>query len=246
MPAVQRQVDIGNKILQALPQYEFSRLVEHLERVHLEKGEVIYMAGDTLRFAYFPINGLLSLVSTTEKEAASIELAQVGNEGMVGLTVITKTRTIPYDVTVPVATDAWKIKVEVLQEEFDRREGLHDLTLAYVNMLMTQISQSSICHRFHTLEEALSNWLLVVRVRVNSNTLNLTQELISNALGVPRTGVTVAAGSLQRAGLIRYSRGKIVILDPAKLEDKACECYRIIRDNINQFPNGSSASPSQS
>lgn len=242
MPAVQRQFDIGNKILRALPQHEFSRLVQHLERVHLEKGEVVYRVGDTIRYAYFPLNGLLSLVSITET-GESIELAMVGNEGMAGLAMITKTRTISYDITVPVATDAWRIKVEVLQEEFDRREGLHDLMLSYVNMLMTQISQSSICHRFHTLEEALSNWLLVVRVRVNSNTLNLTQELISNALGVPRTGVTMAAGSLQKAGLIRYSRGKIVILDPAKLEDKACECYRIIRDNINEFPNGSSASP---
>jgi len=243
MPAVQRQVDIGNKILRALPQYEFSRLVEHLERVRLEKGEFLFMAGDRMRYAYFPITGLLSLVSPTEKEGGSVELAQVGNEGMVGLAMITKTRTIFYDVTVPVETYAWRIKVEILQEEFDRREGLHDLMLAYVNMLITQISQSSICHRFHSLEEALSNWLLVVRARVNSNTLNLTQELISNALGVPRTGVTVAAGSLQRAGLIRYSRGKIVILDPGKLEAKACECYRIIRDNIDQFPNGSSVSP---
>lgn len=242
MPAVQRQLDIGNKILRALPQYEFSRLVEHLERVHLEKGEFIYLAGDTVRYAYFPINGLLSLISTTEI-GASIELAGVGNEGMVGLTMINKTKTISYDVHVPVATDAWRIKVEVLQEEFERRAGLHDLMLAYVNILLDQISQSSVCHRFHHLEEALSGWLLVVRDRVNSKTLNLTQELISNALGVPRTGVTMAAGSLQKAGLIQYSRGKIVILDPAKLEDKACECYRIIRDNINQFPSGLSASP---
>lgn len=242
MLAVQRQLDIGNKILGALPQYEFARLVEYLERVHLEKGEFVYRADDAIRYAYFPVNGLLSLVSTTE-DGDNIELAMVGNEGMVGLTVINKTRIISYDVTVPVATDAWRIKVEVLQEEFDRREGLHDLVLAYVNMLMTQISQSSICHRFHNLDQALSGWLLVVHDRVNSNTLNLTQELISNALGVPRTGVTVAAGSLQKAGLIRYSRGKIVILDPGKLEDKACECYRIIRDKIEQFPNASSTSP---
>jgi CRP-like cAMP-binding protein len=242
MPAVQRQVDIGNKILGALPQYEFSRLVEHLERVQLEKGEFVYIAGDEIRYAYFPVSGFLSLDSTSEI-GASMELAMVGNEGMVGLTVINKTRIMPYDVTVPVATDAWRVKFEVLQEEFDRREGLHDLILAYVNMLMTQISQSSICHRFHTLEASLSNWLLVVRVRLNSNTLNLTQELISNALGVPRTAVTMAAGSLQRAGLIRYSRGKIEILDPARLEDKACECYRIIRDNIKEFPHGPYASP---
>ena len=243
MPAVQRQVDIGNKILRALPQYEFNRLVEHLERVHLEKGEVVYYYGDKIRYAYFPINGLLSLVSTTET-GATIELAQVGNEGMVGLPMITKT-SISYDVHVPVATVAWRIRAEVLQQEFDRREGLHDLMLSYVNMLITQLSQSCICNRFHSLEEALSNWLLVVRDRVNSDTLNLTQELISNALGVPRTGVTMAAGSLKRAGLIRYSRGKIEILDPARLEDRACECYRIIRDNISQFPNGSSASHPQ-
>lgn len=244
MPAVERQVDIGNKILGALPQYEFSRLAEHLEPVHLEKGELVYIAGDKIRYAYFPVNGLLSLGSTTEI-GASLELAMVGNEGMVGLTVINKTRIMPYDVSVPIATDALRIKFEVLQEDFDRRQGLHDLILAYVNMLMTQISQSSICHRFHSLEEALSNWLLVVRVRLNSNTLNVTQELISNALGVPRTAVTMAAGSLQRAGLIRYSRGKIEILDPARLEDKACECYGIIRDNIKRFPNGSYTSPQQ-
>ncbi|HEX6717600.1 MAG TPA: Crp/Fnr family transcriptional regulator [Pyrinomonadaceae bacterium] len=240
MPAVQRQVDIGNKILEALPQSEFRRLVEQLERVHLDKGEVIYVAGDTIRYAYFPLNGLLSLVSTTET-GASMELASVGNEGIVGHTVINKTAVIPYDVTAPVATDAWRIKMETLQEEFDKGEALHDLMLAYVNMLMAQISQSSVCHRFHTVEEALSGWLLVVQDRVNSDTLNLTHEVISNALGVPRTGVTVAAGSLQKAGLIRYSRGKIVILDPAKLEEKSCECYRIIRDKIKQFPNASAS-----
>ena len=240
MPAVQWQLDIGNKILGALPQSEFRRLVEHLERVQLEKGQVVYVTGDTIRYSYFPINGLLSLVSTTET-GGSMELAMVGNEGIVGLSMINKTGFIPCDVTVPVATEAWKIKAQVLEKEFDRGEGLHDLVLAYLNLLLGQIWQSSICYRFHKLEAALSSWLLVIQERVNSDTLDLTQELISNALGVPRTGITAAAGSLQRAGLIRYSRGRIVILDRAQLEANSCECYRIIHDRIKQFPKNSTA-----
>jgi CRP-like cAMP-binding protein len=245
MPAVQRQVDIGNKILAALSHQEFARVIRHLERVHLEKGEVVYVAGDTIRYAYFPVKGLLSLVSTTET-GSTVELAMVGNEGIVGLTVINKTGIIPYDVTVQIPTDAMRIKVGLLQEEFDQGEGLHELMLGYVSMLMAQISQSSICHRFHSLEEALSGWLLAVQDRVNSDTLNLTQELISNALGVPRTGVTVAAGALQRASLIRYSRGKIVILDRTRLEANSCECYRVIRDEVKHFPKDLSTSPQRS
>ena len=236
MPAVQWQVDVRNKILGALPQAEFRRLSEHLERVRLARGEVVYVTGDTIRYAYFPIDGLLSLVSTTET-GASMELAMVGNEGFAGLTMIDKSGVIPYDVNVPVATDAWKIKAQVLQQEFERGEGLHDVVLAYLNVLMTQISQASICHRFHALEAALSTWLLVVQDRLNSDTLNVTQELISNALGVPRTGVTAAAGALQRAGLIRYTRGRIEILNRAQLEIDSCECYRILGDKIKHFPN---------
>ena len=241
MPAaVQWQVDVGNKILGALPQSEFKRLAEHLERVQFEKGTVFYVGGDTIRYSYFPINGLLSLVSTTET-GASMELAMVGNEGIVGLSMINKTGFLPCEVTVPVTTEAWKIKAQVLEKEFERGEALHDLVLAYLNILLAQISQSSICHHFHKLEAALSSWLLVIQERVNCDTLNLTQELISNALGVPRTCVTAAAGSLQRAGLIRYSRGRIEILDRAQLEDNSCECYRIIRDKIRNFSKNSTA-----
>ena len=238
MSAVQFQVDVGNKILGALPQSEFRRLSEHLERVHLEKGEVVYVTGDTIRHAYFPLNGLLSLVLTTET-GASMDLALIGDEGIAGLTVINKTGIIPYDVTAPVATEAWRIKAQVLEAEFDRGEALHNLVLAYLNILLAQISQSALCHRFHKLDAALSSWLLIVQDRLSSDTLNVTQELISNALGVPRTGVTAAAGSLQRAGFIRYTRGRIVILDRAGLEANSCECYRIISDKLKQFPGDS-------
>jgi CRP-like cAMP-binding protein len=235
MLAVSRQIHIGNRILAALSQTEFGRISKHLESVHFEKGEVVYVAGDKLRYAYFPVNGLLSLVLSTQNGSA-VELAMVGSEGLVGLEVINKMGTIPYEVSVRIATDTWRIKTEVLQEEFDKGERLQDLILGYISMLIHEISQSSLCHRFHTTEEALSRWLLVAQDRVNSETLNLTQEAISNALGVPRTGVTTAAGSLQRAGLIRYSRGKIVILDRTRLEAKSCECYRMIRDEVKNFP----------
>jgi CRP-like cAMP-binding protein len=237
MFAVSRQA-IGNRILDALPQAEFGRILEHVTNVHLEKDEVVYAAGDRVRYAYFPIQGLLSLISTTET-GSTLELAMFGNEAMVGLGVINKDGIIPYDVTVRFATDALKIKVEVLQEQFNKGGRLQELMLGYIGMLIAQISQSSICHRFHTIEEALSRWLLAVQDRVKSDTLNLTQETISNALGVPRTGVTTAAGSLQREGLIRYSRGKISILDRPGLEAHSCECYRAIRDEVQWFPQSS-------
>lgn len=233
MLAVSKQV-IGNRILDALPQSDLGRILEHLKSVHLEKDEVVYAAGDKVRYAYFPIQGLLSLISTTET-GSTVELAMFGNEGMVGLGAINKIGIIPYDVTVRIATDALRINAEVLQEEFDKGERLQELMLGHVSMLIAQISQSSICHRFHTIEEALSRWLLAVQDRVHSDTLHLTQETISHALGVPRTGVTTAACSLQRAGLIRYSRGKILILDRATLESHSCECYRVIRDQSERF-----------
>jgi len=234
MLAAARQVDVRNRILATLPHREFRRLLGHLESVHLAKGELC-IAGDTVRHAYFPVNGLLSLRSTTEA-GSTAEVAMVGNEGIVGLPMINKKGTIPYDVCVQTATDAYKIKIEIFQEEFDRGERLQKLALAYTGLLIAQISQLCICHRFHTLEQALARWLLVAQDRVNSHTLNLTQENISNSIGVSRTGVTMAACSLQRAGLIRYSRGKIEILDQARLETKSCECYRKIRDEVAQFP----------
>jgi CRP-like cAMP-binding protein len=234
MLAVARQVDVANKILSTLPSREFRRILGHLESVHLSKGEV-YIAGDTVRHAYFPLNGLLSLRSTTEA-GSTVEVAMVGNEGVVGLPLINKKGAIPYDVCIQIPTDAYRIKIEILQEEFDRGERLQKLVLAYTGLLIAQISQLCICHRFHTLEQALGSWLLIARDRVNSNTLNLTQENISNAIGVSRTGVTMAACALQRADLIRYSRGKIVILDRARLEANSCECYRRLRDEVSQFP----------
>lgn len=240
MLAVPKLVTTGNKILASLPEHELASLARHLETVRLEKGEVVYITGDRIRYAYFPVGGLFSLLSTTET-GSTVEIAMVGNEGMVGLPVILKNGTTPYEVTVQIATEAFRIKAEVLQEEFNKGGALQEFVLRYLNVLIAQVSQLTICNRFHTLELALSRWLLTAQDRVNCESLNLTQETISQALGVPRTGVTMAAGTLQRAGLIRYSRGKIVILDRSKLEANSCECYRIINDQIHHFLNESNA-----
>jgi CRP-like cAMP-binding protein len=234
MQAVTKQVAIGNRILDALPHEELERLLPHLTPVRLERGEVVYISGDRIRHCYFPSSGLLSLLSTTEN-GSTVEVAMVGNEGIVGLPVILKNTMIPYEVTVQIETEALRISAEDLQREFDRGESFHELMLRYLNVLIAEISQSSLCHRFHTLEQALSRWLLMAQDRLNIDNLTLTQEIISHALGVPRTGVTMAAGSLQKAGLIRYSRGKILILDRPRLEENSCECFRIIHDELKQF-----------
>lgn len=237
MLGVSTQIAIGNRILAALPHEDFARIAPHLTTVRLERDEVVYIAGDQIRYVYFPISGLMSLLSTTET-GSTVEVAMVGNEGIVGLPVILKNSMIPYEVAVQTETEAYRIKAEDFQEEFDKGEALHELILRYLNVLIAQISQSALCHRFHTVEEALGGWLLMVQDRVTTESLNLTQENISHALGVPRTGVTMAAGSLQRAGLIRYSRGKIMILDRERLEGHSCECFRIIHDELSHFLTG--------
>ena len=234
MLGVSKQLEIGNRILAALPKEQFIRLLPHLTTVRLERDEVIYITGDQIRYVYFPIRGFMSLLSTTET-GSTVEVAMVGNEGIIGLPVILKNRMIPYEVTVQTETVAFRMKAEDLQQEFDRGQALHELMLRYLNVLIAEISQSALCHRFHTVEEALGRWLLMAQHRLSTDNLNLTQEIISHALGVPRTGVTMAAGALQRAGLIRYSRGKIVIVDRDSLEANSCECFRIVHDQLNHF-----------
>lgn len=234
MLAVSTQVAIGNRILAALPAEQFARLQQHLSPVSIERDKVLYITGDEIRYVYFPTSGLVSLLSTTET-GSTVEAAMVGNEGIIGLPVILKNKMIPFEVTVQTQTDAFRIKAEDLQEEFDRGEALHELILRYLNLLIAEITQSALCHRFHTVEEALGRWLLMAQDRLHTDSLNLTQEIISHALGVPRTGVTMAARSLQGHGLIRYSRGKITIVDRAGLEAYSCECFRIIRDELSHF-----------
>ena len=229
-----KQIAIGNRILRALPHETLARLEPNFTDVTLARGDVVYIANDRIRHVYFPKNGLLSLRSSTAG-GSTIEVAMVGNEGLVGLPVILKQDLISHEVICQIETNARKIKAEDLQEEFDRGGALQELMLRYLNVLISEISQSSLCHRFHTLEKAFSRWLLLVQDRLNTDHLNLTQEAIAHALGVPRTEITKAAGSLQSAGLISYSRGKIAILNRQGLEDNSCECFRPMHDDLDGF-----------
>jgi CRP-like cAMP-binding protein len=192
------------------------------------------MSGDRIRYAHFPLTGMISLLSTTES-GSTVEVAMVGNEGILGLPVVMSINKSPYEAMIHIAADTVRIKAEVLKEEFDRGGRLQDFMLRYTHVLIAQIMQSAVCNRFHTVEERLCRWLLIARDRVNSNTIDLTQENIAHMLGSPRTGVTMAAGVLQQSGLIRYSRGKIVILDRQRLSDASCECYRVIKEEFNNL-----------
>lgn len=223
-----------NRLLATLPRDEYARLLPHLSWVRLAQGETLYEAGDSVRHAYFPVGGMVSLLSTTE-DGQTVEVAMVGNEGMVGVPILLRVDQSPYKVMVQLPTTALRIKAEPLRREWDQGGQLQFLLLRYTHTLLTHISQSAACNRFHSVEQRLCRWLLIGRDRVKSDTLHLTQEIISHMLGSPRTSITTIAGTLQTAGLIRYRRGKITITNLSGLEAASCECYRIIRDGISAF-----------
>jgi CRP-like cAMP-binding protein len=223
-----------NRLLAALPRVEYERLIPHLEQVHLPQGKVLFEAGDLVRHAYFLIGGMASLLSATE-DGDTVEIAMAGNEGMVGVPIILRVGITPYRSMIQITADAMKIKADALKTEFNRHGQLQDLLLKYTHALLAQVSQSAVCNRFHTVDARLGRWLLMTRDRVRSENFQLTQELISHMLGTPRTVVTVAANKMQDAGLIRYKRGKITILNPHGLEAASCECYGIVVKEISHF-----------
>lgn len=225
---------ISNRLLAALPREEYERLLPHLEPVHLKKGATVYDAGDTVRHAYFIKSGMISLLSVTER-GETIEVAVVGNEGMIGVPVVLRMSVTPYQSVVQLPGDGLRVRADVLRGEFKQDGQLQELMLKYTHALLTQITQSVVCNRFHSIEQRLCRWLLATGDRAKSESFELTQEFIAQMLGTPRTGVTMAAGPLQDAGIIRYRRGKITILNRQRLERAACECYGIIRSEISQL-----------
>lgn len=202
--------------------------------MRLEKGKILHHAGEKIQYAYFVERGMLSMLSSTSRGEV-IEVAMVGNEGVLGLSIVMGVLVTPYDSTAQLSTDVLRIKAVPLIEEFKRCMRLHDLTLKYAHGVLAQITQSAICNHFHTVEERLCRWLLVASDRVNSNMLELTQECISQMLGTRRTGITKAALALQDAGLISYRRGKITIVDREKLQRAACECYYLVKREVDQL-----------
>jgi len=202
--------------------------------VRLTPGKILYDVGDTVRHAYFPRGGMISLLSITE-DGRTVEVGMVGNEGMIGLPTVLRCNVVPYQVMVQFAGNTLRISANALKAEMSRNTQLQEILLCYTHALLIQIAQSAACNRFHTVEGRLCRWLLVSRDRLTTDTLLLTQEFLSHMLGVPRTSVTAVARLLQEQGLIKYRRGKIVIINRAGLETHSCECYRLVRNEIEQF-----------
>jgi CRP-like cAMP-binding protein len=221
-----------NKILASLPTSS-QHWVKTLEPVMLSKGAVLYEPDENIEHVYFLNNALVSILSTNA-EGATVEIGLVGQEGMVGVPAILGGVT-PYRAVVQMGGDAFRIRGQRLCEEFQRNPFLRDLLLKYTNAFIIQIAQSSICNCYHTLQERLCRWLLVARDAVRSDVLILTHDVIARLLGTRRASVTVAAGLLQRAGLIRISRGQITILDAAGLEAMSCECYSILQEGVRRL-----------
>jgi CRP-like cAMP-binding protein len=217
-----------NQLLAALPEEERSRLASHLEPVELRLGEVIYESEVRARHIYFPIDGIVSLLYVMQN-GASGEIAIIGNEGLVGFALLMGGGTTPSQAVVQSAGTASRISAQYVREEFDRAGAFQNILLRYTQALLTQMGQTAVCNRHHRVEQQLCRWLLMSLDRLPSNELHMTQELIANMLGVRREGVTEAAGALQRAGIIHYTRGHIEVLDRPRLERAACECYEAVK-----------------
>ena len=223
----------ANGLLAALPQGERARWLPMLEPVEMPLGQVLYESGITLSHVYFPTTAIVSLLYVTES-GASAEIAVVGREGIVGISLFMGGESTPSRAVVQSAGQGLRLTAATIKEEFNRTPVLH-LLLRYTQALITQMAQTAVCNRHHSLDQQLCRWLLLSLDRLDGMALAMTQELIANMLGVRREGVTEAALKLQRAGLIRYARGHIHVLDRAGLERRACECYAVVRSEYERL-----------
>jgi CRP-like cAMP-binding protein len=223
-----------NHLLAALPATEFERLAAHLELVPMPLGEVLYEPGGRLQHAYFPTTAIVSLHYVMEN-GASAETAGVGNEGMVGIALFMGGDTTPSSAVVQTAGHGYRLAGRLLKQEFDRAGPMLHLMLRYTQALLTQMAQTAACNRHHSVEQQLCRWLLLTLDRIPSGQLVMTQELVASMLGVRREGITEAAGRLQQAGLIRYRRGHIAVLERSELEKRACECYAVVRKELRRL-----------
>ncbi|MBA2658039.1 MAG: Crp/Fnr family transcriptional regulator [Nitrosospira sp.] len=225
-----------NHLLAALPAAELERLKPHLELIHMPLGDVLCESGSRLHYVYFPTSAIISLHYILENGASS-EIAGVGNEGLLGISLFMGGETTPSWATVQTAGYGYRLKATVMQQEFNLPGPVQRLLLRYTQALIMQISQTAVCNRHHTIEQQLCRWLLLTLDRLNSEELTMTQELIASMLGVRREGITEAAGKLQSAGIIRYRRGHIMVLDRSGLETHVCECYNVVKKEFNRLFN---------
>src|ERR1700690_3614163 len=222
-----------NHLLWALSPAEHERLSPHLEPISLRLGNVLYESGDTLRYVYFPTNCIVSLLYVME-DGASAEISVVGNEGLVGGALFMGGETTPSRAIIQSAGNAYRLPGQRLKDEFHRHGALQILLLRYTQALLTQMAQTAVCNRHHSVDQQLCRWLLLSLDRLDINQLTMTQELIANMLGVRREGVAESAGKLQKLGVIRYSRGQITVLDRPKLEALCCECYAVVKKETDR------------
>ncbi|GAC1496468.1 MAG: Crp/Fnr family transcriptional regulator [Steroidobacteraceae bacterium] len=223
-----------NRLLAALPQVDLQRWLPDLEWVTLPLGEVLYEPGNTLSHIYFPTTVIVSLLYVMEN-GASAEIAVAGNEGLVGISLFMGGESTPSRAVVQSAGVAFRMKAEILKEEFSRNGPVLHLLLRYTQALITQMAQTAVCNRHHSVDQQLCRWLLLSLDRLQGKQIVMTQELIANMLGVRREGVTEAALKLQKAGIISYSRGRIAVLDRAGLEKLSCECYAVVKREYDRL-----------
>lgn len=223
-----------NYLLAALSAAEFDRLAPHLELVPMLLGDALYEPGSQLQHVYFPTTAIVSLLYIMESGSSS-EIAGVGNEGVLGISLFMGGDTTSSSAVVQTAGHGYRLSGKLLKAEFNRAGLMQRLLLRYTQALVTHMSQTAVCNRHHTIEQQLCRWLLLTLDRLPSNELILTQELVASALGVRREGVTEAAGKLQRAGIIRYRRGHISVLERSGLEAGACECYAVVRKELSRL-----------
>jgi CRP-like cAMP-binding protein len=236
MPSLTIRGKIVNRLLATLPKKEYERLTRGLKRISLEFGEVLYKPGDSIKHVYFPNDSIVSLLSALS-ERSTLEVGMVGNEGMTGLPVFMGVNVSQTLALVQGAGSAMRMSASAMRHETNRLGALHHLLHRYSHSLLTQISQSVACNHFHSVDARLARWLLMTSDRLGMDEFRMTQEFMSNMLGVRREGVTKAAGKLQRAKLVRYTRGSITILDRRRLEEKACDCYGIIKAESDEYLN---------
>jgi CRP-like cAMP-binding protein len=225
---------LNNQLLAALSTEKYQRLIPYLELVKLPLRQVLHEPGEKIEYVYFPTDAMISLVSIMQ-DGSTVEVALVGKEGMVGIPVILGGNFTITQAVVQIAGSALRMEANVLKIEFDCPGELQCLLLCYVQALFTQVSQSAACNRLHSVEERLARWLLTVQDCLQTSEFPMTQEYIAQMLGSRRSGVTVAAGTLQQAGIISYRRGKIKILNQEDLENTACECYGIIKAEASRL-----------
>jgi len=223
-----------NHLLAALPAIERARIFPHLQLVEMPLGDVLYESGDVLRYVYFPTDSIVSLLYVLA-DGASAEISVVGNEGFIGIALFMGGDTTPSRAIVQSAGYAYRLSGQELKAEFHRNGEVQLLLLRYTQALITQMAQTAVCNRHHSVDQQLCRWLLLSLDRLDSNELIMTQELIANMLGVRREGVTEAAGKLHKLGIIRYARGRITVLDRPRLEQRCCECYAVVKKETDRL-----------